>query len=230
MAFKSVEGETSAELRQNYLREGFAPTAAAIFAKYDNVQSVVLAIGQFWADEAEDAVHLDVIPCVVADPVWPSCLDNNEQFAESDEGHHYLTYPRELYELEGQFPGLDDNTDAITAFASCCHEISSQEEPITVTSRPYAIARRTDTGEVDVEVVGTVLRPDWEDIFDLVESDDGTNDPRRKLIDAAYEQVGQEPRSFGQGGAAASTSFTAPGSSSAKSKPSIWKRLFGGGS
>lgn len=222
-----VEGETSAELRANYLRDGFSPVARQIFDSYEDVQSVVLAIAQFYADEAEDAVHLEIIPCVVPNPEWPSCLDNNP-FVLFDEGWH-VDFSKGIYEMQREYPQLDANTDAIIAFASCCHEISSQEDPVDVTSRPYAVARPEANGTVAVEVVGSVVRPDWEDIFELIDSDDGTNDPRRSLIDAAYQQVSEPVQPTRPSGPPPQRPTPRPGSEPS-GKGSFFKRLFGGGS
>ncbi len=177
MSAKYIEGATSAEMHQTYLTKSFGPISKKIFDSDSDVQSVVLAIGQYWADEAEDAVHHELVPCVTVDPTWPSCLADNRFVVE---GWVHGTGSFDTFKLGQDHPRLDANTNAISAFASCCHEITSQEDDLADSSRPYAIARRTsERPGYAIEVVGNVLRPEWEDVFELVEE---TNEPKRGFL------------------------------------------------
>lgn len=167
-----IEGGTSAEMRERYLHEAFLPMAARAFAEDADVQSVVLAIGQYWCDEAVDAVHLALVPSAERDPTWPAIFSDSPfyELTEHDgvvwEGSTPKGDAILRYDWYADYPQLDENQTSITAFASCCHEVTSQEDPLAITSRPYAIARRGDRGP-ELEIVGRVLRPEWEDRFDV---------------------------------------------------------------
>lgn len=175
MQERYIKGETSAKLREAFIETHLVPLSKRVFAARRDVQSVVLAVAQYWADEADDAVHLRIIPCVVPDPSWPSCLQNNPYvLVEEYFGNTYEMLSEDADDLVGwqareDLPTLDDNTSAITAFASCCGEEGSQEDPMSIAYEPYAVARRAQTG-VEIEIVGKVQRPEWEDR--VVDEDD----------------------------------------------------------
>ncbi len=220
-----ITGSTSVELRANYLEQTFRPLAAHVFASDARAQSLLLCISQHWADEADDAVHIEFIPAVVDQPTWPYCLMNNPFM--TDEGSSNSLddlYPAWsvvqplIWETTHDLPFLDDNSSAITAFASCCPEETSQEDPIATAFQPYAIAYRDtadDGGDVRIEVVGKVLRPEWEDRFDIIE--EWNNVP----FDSP-EPIDPPPAS------APTTPPPAPSDAGADSKPGWLRRLFGG--
>ena len=219
-----ITGKTSAELRTNYLEQTFRPVAAHVFANDARAQSLLLCISQHWADEADDAVHIEIIPAVVAQPSWPDCLLNNPFM--SDEGSSNSLddlYPawkvvQELvWKPHSNLPFLDANSSAITAFASCCPEETSQEDPIATAFQPYAIAyRNADSGgdsDVRIDVVGEVLRPEWEDRFDIIE--EWNNVPFDPPVDPPVDPPASSPP-------------PPPSTARAESKPSWLRRLFGG--
>src|SRR6478609_8101623 len=65
------EHPPSRELRRRFEQEYALPYAKAIFELEPRCQSVLVTVGQYWCDEAADAVHSDLIACAERDPVWP---------------------------------------------------------------------------------------------------------------------------------------------------------------
>lgn len=162
---RNLEGKTSAELREQCLELYFRPIAQAILARSPATHSVALTVGQYWCDEAEDAVHLEILPFAERDPRWPPPDDCAEQAFEFLEP--LLAADGGYWKFSSSLPQLDDNGNAITAFASCCKEGCDQEMPIGESHLIYAIARRSDDGSTQIDIVGRMLRPEWEDRFDV---------------------------------------------------------------
>lgn len=184
-----IVGETSRELREGYLERHFVPMARAIFERAPEVPCVGLAVGQFWCDEAEDAVHAEVVPFRQRDPSWPA--DHDEEFVERVRS----TFAKDggYYRFLSRLPELDDNGPMITAFAAFCPEDCDQEMPVTESSVLYALARRSDSAVVEIEVVGRMLRPEWEDRFDV--GFDAPEDPEAAAaIEAAVAKARRQPR------------------------------------
>lgn len=172
---QEIEGKTSAEMRERYLHEHFGPLARRYFEKDERVRSVILGIAQYWCDEADDAVHSIFVPCPDETPKpWPQCLSGNPYYSLEwgQTGVSWLDDWKEHQAMRDDLPFLDENESMIVAFASCVHETGSQEFDDAENYRPYAIARRSPAGAVDIEVVGKVLRPEWEDRFDAIPSFD----------------------------------------------------------
>lgn len=137
------------------------PTCLRIFEAHPTCQAIVFSVAQYWADEADDAVHDRFTLTTTPDPVWPRCLDDHEaNFA--DVGAY--AYQNDLY-------GLDDNSTMITAFASYCSETTNQESDYSESYTPYAIIRRAGDSAA-VEIVGVMHRPDWEDAADVGYADE----------------------------------------------------------
>jgi hypothetical protein len=172
-----ITGTTSAELRRNMVEQSWRPAAARIFAALPEVQSVVFAVAQYWNDEAADQVHWRELPSLERDPRWPEMLTRPLYESEGDdflaaefvrrlpptpEGHPAT----DISDLTRPLPWLDEDK-VITAFASCCTEGCHQEMSVAEAYRPYAIARRDGNQGVAIEVVGRVIRPEWEDRFDV---------------------------------------------------------------
>jgi len=153
-------GTTSEELRATYLAWRFEPIARLVFRAMPEVESVTVGFAQYWCDEAQDAVHAELALSPQRDPSW---LTDERSFPSerSDQREQVL---RTLLTENGLPSEDDDNATLIVAFASCCREMSSQDsEHIDYT--PWAIARRGGD-RPEVEVVGRVHRPEWEDRWD----------------------------------------------------------------
>ena len=169
-----IEGKTSAELREAYIAHHFVPLCRRVFAKDPEVMSVVLTVGQYWSDEARDAVHLHSFVSADSTPRWPACLSDVRFMIidPSDESSFGMLNDRGSdlvgWEATSDLPFLDQNVAAITAFAPYCLPGCDQDMPLSASLTPYAIGRRGRTSdEVVVDIVGTVHQPQWEDRFDV---------------------------------------------------------------
>jgi len=160
-----IEGSSSAELRDKCMRQRFAPIAQEMFARMPDVQSIAYTVGQYWCDEAVDAVHEAIVTFLERDPEWPRSFDEAGDAARKKHafGDDFLGYFRFL----DRFPCLDENGTAITAFASFCSEMGDEEKSLSKSHLVYALARRGGGEGVAVDLVGTMSRPAWEDRFDV---------------------------------------------------------------
>ena len=160
-----IEGSSSAELRDKCMRERFAPLAKEMFARMPDVQCIAYTIGQYYCDEAEDAVHEEVATFLERDPKWPDAFDQEADEARKEEA--FASHKHGFFGFAFDLPMLDVNSSAITAFASYCRELADQDQPFAESHVVYAWARRGTGGEVVIDVVGAMHRPEWEDRFDV---------------------------------------------------------------
>ncbi len=169
-----IEGTSSAELRDKCMRDRFAPIARELFARMPGVQCIAYTVGQYWCDEAVDAVHEAILTFLERDPKWSQGFDEAGDEARKKQafGGESLGY----YQFLDRFPCLNDNGSAITAFASHCRELGDQDQPFQESHVVYAWARRGAGGEVVIDVVGTMFRPEWEDRFDVGLGDEDAED------------------------------------------------------
>jgi uncharacterized protein (TIGR02996 family) len=181
--------------------------AEKLFASHPQYRSVMFGVAQYWADEADDAVHYDVCASERTMPLWPHRCD---QTVWDDGG--YENVPGEACMNCGEGIGYlgmwDDNGAAIGAFEAYCHEAGSQEESSANNYLPYAVARKAADG-VEIEVIGRLQRPDneaqyegeddstWDDarareLLELVAASPADDGPRRVLADYLLER--ENPR------------------------------------
>ena len=164
-----ITGSTSAELRDKFVERALKPLVARAFKVDADVQSVIFAVAQFYADEAEDQVHMEFVPCAERNPVWPDCLADPRFYATEEDFIDCTQRTENLFrwELQRELPQLDDDA-VITAFAPYCLEESDQEMSMEESFVPYAILRRPEGDkEITVEIVGKMHQPAFEDRFDV---------------------------------------------------------------
>ncbi len=157
--------------------------ALKVFALRPELKSIMLAVAQYWADEADDAVHAYMVGSARDVPKWPhDCPEGSD--GEPIHGEE-CEYCREEFE----WMPFDDNGSAIVGFAAYCHGEGSQEEPQDQNYLPYAIVHRPDEDEEPrIEIVGHVLRG-YDEIPD--DTNDATHPPAtldaraRELFDLA---------------------------------------------
>jgi len=134
--------------------ERFAVHAKALFEQRPELRSVMLAIAQYWNDNANDEVHARCVVSQRDQPVWPhECGDINDDY---DTGPAFATeacsYCGAGLDVDLDFYGAYDDA-TVQAFAPLCREGSNQSQDLSEAYVPYAVARRRDDG-VDVEIVG----------------------------------------------------------------------------
>ena len=150
--------------------------AKQYFEKNPKMRSVMLAVAQYWCDEAEDAVHERLYASERSMPLWPHrCADSVwEDDLEGVAGEACSG----CGEFDAYMRNWDDNgEDTIAAIAPYCHEVGSQEEPSTSNYLPYALARRVGD-DVEIEVIGRVQRPRVDFVDDDFSPDPTWQDPR----------------------------------------------------
>ncbi len=145
-------------------------SAAQLFTKHPQYRSMLFAVSQYWADEADDAVHYDIVVSERELPLWPHRCQG-EGDSEDVPGEGCWNCASDI-EFDGWW---DDNGSSIAAFAGYCHELGSQEEPPSYNALPWAVARKTDDGVLEVEIVAWTQRPQNE-LYDEDEDDDDEDD------------------------------------------------------
>lgn len=223
-----INGKTSAELREAFLQNHAAPFAAAVFARDEDVLSVLVVVAQLPLGDVEDAVHVTLIPTPDGYPTWPECMEGSPFHAFDENGAMTgeLTERGSRLIVDETFPALDPKQSAITAFAAYCRDGAVADDPITQSAKLYAVIRRE---EADPEVVGFMMRPAWEDQFDVGAAVTDKDVVRRRLggeWSAAAPESGQA--------AGATESATAPATRKAAEaappkKGGLFGRMFGRG-
>jgi uncharacterized protein (TIGR02996 family) len=191
------------EERARIVGEDFVPYVKSVFEKHGELRSALLTVAQYWADEADDAVHATIVFSTRATPLWPHWCS----WGDDDEDTSTSLDPAEQCSSCGDYGWMpfDDNGSAIGPFQSCCREDASQDSPTAEAYLPYAVARRRGS-EIDVEIVGGPVRA-WLDapetpsrtasraddaktraLFDLVYAAPADDGPRQVLADWLVEK------------------------------------------
>jgi uncharacterized protein (TIGR02996 family) len=138
------------------LEHELRPAFEKIFREQPKVNSILLCVGQFWADEADDAVHDHLVVSSRWTPRWPHLCQSPEAGQVGDGELCSLCGPRDTWVV------WDSNGLAIRAWQAFCDEGASQEDDPNVSFTPAVLARRTPTG-CSLSIFGRVLRP-WLDL------------------------------------------------------------------
>jgi hypothetical protein len=184
------------------------PFVGKVFAAHPRLQSAVLLVGQFWADEAYDAVHAELLYSISPSPDLAAFARETAEISRLeekkkisiDEADERLSWYRAFvdgpaaaealglnadrlfdFQESAWLPGWDSNDEMISLFAAFCTENASQEMPVAEAYAPYAIFRRAGDGGAAVEIVGKNIRP-W--------------------LDGVRPEEGKEPSPPGAGGEA----------------------------
>ena len=167
-----IRGESSAELRDRYLKRHLEPLAHQAFTTDPEVRCIILAVAQFYQGGAEHAVHIELVPCADDVPEWPTCLADERFFTSHEEGDEAYVYPSERTDqlvINNQLPDLNKNGEAIVAFGAYCKPGCHQDMTVAEAFLPYAVARPSEDGSsVNVEIVGRVYQPYWENRFEIL--------------------------------------------------------------
>lgn len=156
-------GRTSADQRETCVKWYLEPAARLIFAALPEANSVVLAVSQYWCDEAYDATHLSLLACPERDPKWPK-LVKSAFFGGDTWERNAVT--ENLDTITGGGFG-DSNYGNIVAFGSQCRRDCHQEMTTEEAYRPWAIARRAEGNDCVTEIVGKTLQRNFEDNFNV---------------------------------------------------------------
>lgn len=158
--------EEAESIRDKIIKEIVIPTIKDTFDKYNKLKSSTLMLSQFWCDEADDAVHADLIFSQLEEPD----LISAEKF-ELKNKHDTVNLPS--YTKENKYGGYycnfdinknnnwnkwDDNGEAITAFACFCKEYCHQEMVLFEAYTPYAVFKKKGN-ELEMKIIGEKFRP-----------------------------------------------------------------------
>jgi uncharacterized protein (TIGR02996 family) len=117
--------------RRRYLREHLLPVFAKYFTTYERLQSAMLCVAQYWADEADDAVHGMLIVSELPEPTLEGVGYYGEE--HRDDPNLPTTHIKPKYgegsssEIDLYGTPWDDNSGAIPLWAAFAHEGGSQE-------------------------------------------------------------------------------------------------------
>src|SRR5688500_8073278 len=123
-------GDTPAAMREEAIRGILLPLAEAVFKERRDVNSVVLAVAQYWNDEADDAVHASVHYSRRHTPVWPhECGFFRDEPVEPNQADfcRWCGGPMPGHPDNPEWVPWDDNGSAIPAFESYCREECHQD-------------------------------------------------------------------------------------------------------
>ncbi|MDA9003911.1 hypothetical protein N9J26_00305 [bacterium] len=164
---KKYNEDESTALREEIINQTVMPYLNTIFKAYPGFQSATLLVAQYWDDEANDAVHQDVILSRLETPDLNSAFkayaeDEKDSINSSDDLPCSVTD----WDFDGGIVDTTlwrwcDNGSAIPAFAAYCKEAAGQEDDLGEAYLPYAVFRKTETG-IEIEIIGEKIRP-WLD-------------------------------------------------------------------
>lgn len=130
--YRLSPGEADVARRQ-FVRGSLLPVVAKYFAQYPLLQSAVLTVAQYWADEADDAVHATLVVSELLDPLIDGVTYDREEGSRDPNLPNTEIQSRwsqgsssavSLYENNVRW---DDNSDAIPLWAAFAPEEGSQE-------------------------------------------------------------------------------------------------------
>jgi hypothetical protein len=118
--------------RRRYLRTKLLPVVARYFNTYERLQSAMLCVAQYWADEADDAVHGVLIVSDLFEPTLEGVMygyeedgvDPNLPTTRIEHKYGERGSAVSLYEASASW---DDNNRAIPLWAAFAPEAGNQE-------------------------------------------------------------------------------------------------------
>lgn len=116
--------------RRRFLRTELVPLVATYFEKYERLQSATLCVAQFWNDEADDAVHGELIVSELPEPDLNgvSFYDDNKKDVNVPNTRFPSEYGEQSSVVSIWEHGWDSNHVAIPLWAAFSPEGGSQHE------------------------------------------------------------------------------------------------------
>ena len=148
-------------LRNQMINDNITPFIEDNFSKFPWIQAATLFVAQYWNDEAEDAVHYEVLWSQLTEPpfnrgtfppdfnVWDPDPTNLPTGMHSSHQHGYVAQ-------------WDSNGIAIPLFAAYCKEDCHQEMDFAECYSPLIEFTRASDGSIERKFVGSKIRP-WLD-------------------------------------------------------------------
>lgn len=116
--------------RREYIRSRLNPLVARYFHDYDQLQSAMLCVAQYWADEANDAVHGNLIVSELIEPTLDG-VEYSEDDAQPDPNLPTVRlkgeygYTGSIVSIWGY--GWDENGGAIPLWSAYAPEMANQD-------------------------------------------------------------------------------------------------------
>lgn len=167
----SMSGGQTEMGRRRYIRTQLLPHLEGYFQKYPLLQSAMLCVAQYWNDEADDAVHNEVIVSELYEPTIIGAID---YLSDDVDGQEDPNVPNTIIVDEHGVRGgsrlrfwsddWDDNTGAIPLWAAYSGEDGHQGGDISEVYNPAVIFYRHG-GYRFLPMVRQHLdgiRPEWE--------------------------------------------------------------------
>ena len=157
---RTLSPEETVQLRHEYLSGRFKDAVDAVFGSDATLQSVTLLVAQYWSDEADDAVHGEMIYSELDTPDLGAIRANPDIYFEADPVN--LPGRNQWDVVAWESSPLRDwgsNDYCIPLFAALCEEGGHQEGDALEFYSPVAVYRRTGTAATAVQFVGEIKRP-----------------------------------------------------------------------
>lgn len=158
-----LDGEQTADLRQRFLQGPVHRAVEKVFGNDPTLHSMTLLVGQYWCDEASDAVQVTTVYSELETPVIEGFASDDR---DEDGGDSVNLGGRRQWNLvdftESPERHWAPNGYCIPLFAAFCIEGGHQEGDYLEFESPIAIYRRTGPKSASMEFVGTMVRP-WLD-------------------------------------------------------------------
>ena len=155
--------------RRQYLRTHLLPVVSRYFATYERLQSAMLCVAQYWADEADDAVHGTLVVSELLEPTLEGVGWGDDESGADPNVPNTRIESRDgesgsVVSLWRTGAHWDDNTRAIPLWAAFAPEGGSQEyEQLSECYAPAVMFYRH--GGYDILPMGRPhldgVRPEW---------------------------------------------------------------------
>lgn len=169
--------EEAAKWRESIIENCENPIVKKVFDKYPQLKSAMFLVAQYFDDEASDAVHtwqfFSVLETPDIEAFFEAILHSQgmDQINLPELSHLILMHAQQSIgnEIRDRSQMAESSFDwdiywkMIPAFAAFCKEGCHHDMMPSESYSPYAILRRQG-GEIEVEVIGKMLRP-WLDGF-----------------------------------------------------------------
>jgi hypothetical protein len=133
--------------RDDYINNIFLPIAKAMFKSHRQINSLVMCIAQYFNDEADDAVHVKLIPASFKSSFkhWQDLFDSRKNTVIShfklDITKYCISNDDDFFE-KYELPFLDNTEKMINAFGPFCKKGFTNCHDHIDSYSPYALAIR----------------------------------------------------------------------------------------
>jgi hypothetical protein len=161
MARFSIDDVADDQIVQHCIDNWFVPVAKQMLIDNANMKTIVVAFGQFYNDESDDAVHDAFLALSGEFETWERCFSRRDnKFADKDESYRYIrsynqkgAAQHKVFGGEKEWhaePYLDNNEQFIAAMSPYCKPGCFQDMDQYEAYQPMLIVSRNDDGSFKV--------------------------------------------------------------------------------